>query len=119
DREIVNARVSHAYQPVLHKLPVLIPVGAEPMPCVIMPFVREAHGDAMSAERPQLLDQAVLELSRPLAGQEGDDLRPAVDEFRAVSPAGIRGCRPRPRARDRASSRRLPPDGPSRRRSLA
>src|ERR1700730_1209144 len=56
-----------------------------------MPFVSEAHCDAISSERPQLLDEAIVELSCPLAPEQFDDLLPAVCEFRAVSPSGIGG----------------------------
>ena len=53
-------------------------------PLVVVPLVGEAHRDAVAAERPQLLDQPVVELLRPLAGQERDDLgsRPARNSSR-------------------------------------
>src|SRR4030088_2119513 len=89
DRQVVDARVTPAHQPVLVELPVLVAVGAKPVSRVVMPFVNEAHCDAIFCERPQLLDEAIVELSCPLAPEEVDDLLPAVCEFRAVSPSGI------------------------------
>src|SRR3954469_3526626 len=56
-----------------------------------MALVGEAHGDAVALDRPQLLDQAVVQLALPLAGQEGHDLVPAVDELRPVAPLGVDG----------------------------
>src|SRR4051812_19090664 len=70
DRRIVDAGDAPAHQAVLVKLPVFVPVGAEPVAAVVAPLIGEAHGDAVPAERPDLLDQAVVELSRPLALQE-------------------------------------------------
>jgi hypothetical protein len=42
---------------------------------IVMPFVGEAHGDAVFAEGPDFLDQAVIKLARPFARQKGDDAR--------------------------------------------
>src|SRR5512144_373448 len=79
DRGVVDARDAQAHQPVLVELPVLVAVAAEPVAAVVVPLVGEAHGDAVVAERPQLLDQPVIELAAPLAGEERLDRRAALE----------------------------------------
>ena len=60
-------------RPCVVELPVLVAVGAEPVAAVVVPLVGEAHRDAVVGEGPELLDQPVVELARPLALQERDD----------------------------------------------
>jgi hypothetical protein len=91
DWRIVDAGETAAHQAVFAKLPILVPVGAEPGAAVVVPLIRKAHGDAVLAEAPQLLDEPIVELALPLAGQEGDDLLPAPQEFGTVSPVAIDG----------------------------
>src|SRR5215831_2719972 len=55
-----------------------------------MPFVAEPDGNAVGAEGPQLLDQAIVEFPGPLARQERHDLVAALEEFRPVSPMAVR-----------------------------
>jgi hypothetical protein len=64
-----------------------------------MPFVGEAHGDAVIDERPQLLDQPVFELPGPLALKKRDDPGASVDELVAVAPAAVGRIRLRDRFR--------------------
>jgi hypothetical protein len=52
-----------------------------------VPFVGESHRYAVAFERPQLLDQAVVRLLRPLAGEELDDLSAADRKLGAVAPS--------------------------------
>jgi hypothetical protein len=54
-----------------------------------VPFVGKAHRDAVVAKRPDLLDQPVVELALPLAGQERNDGVATLEDFRAVSPAAV------------------------------
>ena len=61
NRKIVDACVPQPHQTMVIKLPVLIAVGAEPIPGVIATFVSEANGDAVARERPELLNQAVIQ----------------------------------------------------------
>ena len=75
DRQIVDAGDASAHQPVVVEFPVLIAVAAEPVTAVVVPLIGEAHGDAITAERPELLDQAIIELAVPLARQERNDRR--------------------------------------------
>ena len=69
------------------ELPVLVAVAAEPAAAVVMPFVGEAHGNAVVTERPDLLDQAIVELALPFARQELLDLLAPLQKLRAVPPA--------------------------------
>src|SRR4029077_2048058 len=66
DRQIVDAGDAQAHQAVLVEFPILVAVAAEPIAAVVMPFIGKAHGDAVLAERPDFLDQAVVELALPL-----------------------------------------------------
>src|SRR5215218_3695059 len=81
DGQVVDAGVAPAHQTALVELPVLVAVGAEPVAGVVTGFVGEADGDAVAFEGPQFLDQPVLQLPPPLAGQEGHDLVPPGDEL--------------------------------------
>src|SRR5688572_3428891 len=67
DRQVVDAGEAPAHQAVLGELPVLVAVGAEPVPRVVVPLVLEAHGDEVAHEAPELLLQPVVELAVPLA----------------------------------------------------
>ena len=62
---------------------------------VVVPLVREAHRDALAFERPQLFDQAVVELACPLAGEEGFDLGAPARKLGAVAPRAVRRVRER------------------------
>ena len=63
DRQVVDAGEPGAHQAAVVEAPVLVAEGAEPVAGVIVTLVREANGDAAATERPQLLDQPVVELS--------------------------------------------------------
>src|SRR5690349_7640236 len=65
DREVVDAGDAQPHQAVFVELPVLVAVAAKPRAAIVVPFVGEAHRDAVLAERPHLLDQPVVELARP------------------------------------------------------
>src|SRR5438105_9571282 len=87
DRQIVDAGDAQAHQAVLVEFPVLVAVAAEPVAAVVMPLIGEAHGDAVVAEGPHFLDQPVVELAVPFAGEEGFDLLAALNELGAIAPA--------------------------------
>src|SRR6266581_3416095 len=87
NRHIVDARLAPAHQTVAVELPLLVAIGAEPVAAIVAPFILEAHGDAIVVERPKLLDQAVIDLPRPFACEEGDDRCTALEEFSPVPPA--------------------------------
>ena len=86
---VVDARDAHLHQSVGIERPVLIAVRAEPLPGVVVPFVSEAHGDAAPVVRPQLLDQAVVELPCPLALQEGLDGVMPDRKLGAIAPHAV------------------------------
>ena len=75
----------------LIEFPVLVAVAAKPAAAVIMPFVGEANRDAVLAEGPDFLDQAVVKLTAPLARQERFDGGAALKKLRAIAPATV-GC---------------------------
>src|SRR6185369_6243142 len=77
-------------QAVLVEFPIFIAVGAEPGAAVVMPFIGEAHGDAVALPGPHFLDQTIIMFLGPFASQEGDDLLPPRNELRAVAPAAVR-----------------------------
>ena len=52
DRQVVDAGMAQPHQPFLVELPVLVTVGAEPAAGIVVPFVGEAHRDAVALERP-------------------------------------------------------------------
>ena len=89
DRQVVDAGVASAHQTLIVELPVLVAIAAKPAAAVVMPFVGEAHGDAVARERPHLLDEAVVELAPPFAGQERDDRLAAGEDFGAIAPAAV------------------------------
>src|SRR3954467_10046212 len=66
DYHVVDAGVPLAHESELVELPVLVAVGTEPVVGIVVPLVREAHGDARALEGPDFLDEPVVELARPL-----------------------------------------------------
>src|SRR5512138_2893165 len=88
---VVDAGLAAAHQAVPVEFPLLVAVGAVPLAGCIMPLILETHRDAVVVERPEILDQAVVELPRPFAGEEGDDGGASGKEFRAVAPAAVLG----------------------------
>lgn len=87
DRQVVDTRMPGAHQALLVELPVLVPVGAEPVARVVVPLVGEADGDPVVRESSQLLDQPVVELSGPLPPQKRHDFVMPCRELRPVPPA--------------------------------
>src|SRR5688500_11958387 len=86
DGQVVDAGIAQLHETDRVELPVLVAVRAIPVVCIVPPFIRKAHGDAVVRESPQLLDEPILQLAAPLARQELDDLIPAYRKFRAVTP---------------------------------
>ena len=95
DRQIVDAGVTALHEPVRIELPILVAVRAIPVVGIVAPFVSEAHGDAVVAERPQLFDESILQLAAPLARQELDDLLAPLRKLGTVSPLAVDGVRER------------------------
>src|SRR5256885_15916326 len=89
DWQVINGGKAKSHQAIAIKLPVLVAIGAEPIPRIIMPFIGEPHGDAVCVVSPKLFDQPVVEFFGPLAFQKLDDLGSSSRELGAVSPAWI------------------------------
>ncbi len=86
DGHVIPAHLPFAHEAVGREGPVLEPVRAPPAARGVVPLVPELHGDAVLAEREQLLAQPVALLALPLLGQEGLDLVAARQERVAVAP---------------------------------
>src|ERR1700744_2837572 len=95
DRDIVDAGFAAAHQAVLVEFPLLVAVGPIPLSGAVMPFVLKAYRDAVLIEPPEVLDQAIVVLLGPFALEKGNDRRPALENFRAVTPAAVLGIGPR------------------------
>jgi hypothetical protein len=93
DRDVVDRGLPARHVPVRVELPELVAVAAPPLAVDVVPLVLEAHRDAVVGEGPERLAQRVVLLPLPLAAQERDDLVAAVQELRAVAPAGVRRVR--------------------------
>src|SRR5262245_60636747 len=89
ERQIVDAGDAQAHQAVLVELPVLVAIAAEPVAAVVVPLISEAHGNAILAEGPDLLDQPIVELALPLAHQERLDGLAALKHLGAIAPAAV------------------------------
>src|SRR5262249_3719306 len=89
DGKVVDAGQAEPHQALVVELPVLVAVRAEPVVGIVVPLIGETNGDPASLEGPQLLDQPIVELAVPLAGEEADDLLAPVEELRAIPPARV------------------------------
>src|SRR5665213_1293852 len=89
DRQIVDTGVAHAHQAMRVEFPILVAIAAEPVAAIIVPFIGKAYRDMIVVKRPDLLDQAIVQLAVPFAHQERLDGVAALDEFRPVAPAAV------------------------------
>ena len=89
DRQVIDAGNAQPHQAMLIEFPVLVAIAAEPIAAVVMPFVGEADRDPVLAERPDLLDQAVVKLAIPLARQKCFDFGAALEKLRAIASAAV------------------------------
>src|SRR5215471_21518109 len=89
DWRIIDAREPATHQAVLAKLPILVSVGAKPVPAVVVPLIGKTHRNPVVPGGPELLDEPIVQLALPLAGEEGDDRLTAPHEFGAVPPVAI------------------------------
>jgi hypothetical protein len=81
--------VNRGHEAIVIKLPVLIAVGAVPATRVVVPFISGAYRDALPVERPQFLDEPVVQLLGPLAREKSNDFVSSVDKLRAVPSSRI------------------------------
>ena len=91
DGQVVDAGDAAAHVALLVKFPVLVAVGAKPVFRIIVPFVGEADGDAISLKSPKLFDEAIVQFLVPLAGQEFNDGVASSQELGAVAPDAVDG----------------------------
>src|SRR5215813_5572158 len=89
DRHVVDGRVACGHESLGVELPVLVAERAEPVARVVLPLVRESHRDAIVLERPQLLDESVVELAVPLATKKRHDLLATDDELGSIPPPAV------------------------------
>ena len=73
------------------KFPILVAIGTEPMAAVIAIFIRIADGDAVAGERPEFLDQSIVQFLGPFAREETFGFFAVVGKFGAVTPFGVEG----------------------------
>ena len=90
DRQFVDARKPSTHQSVIVKLPVFVSIRAKPVLRVVMPLVCKAHRNAIALMDPQLFDESIIQLPRPLPFKQRNDLPAAIGKLGAVSPARIR-----------------------------
>src|SRR3954451_14340480 len=90
DRQIVDAGDAQPHQSMFVKFPILVAVAAEPIAAIVVPFISEAHGDAIVAKCPDFLDQAIIELAIPFSCQERFDFCAALQELTAIAPPAVR-----------------------------
>src|SRR5215831_6307841 len=55
DRHVVDGGQAPAHEAARVEFPILVPVGTEPVPGVVVPLVGEAHGNAVPAVCPDLM----------------------------------------------------------------
>src|SRR6476646_9927350 len=89
DWRVVDAGNAPPHQSPFVELPKFIPIGTKPVAGIVVPLIGETDCHSVLAEPPKLLDQAVIELARPLAPQKSDDLIAALDELGTVPPSAI------------------------------
>src|SRR5262245_19383066 len=87
--QVVDARVAPGHETVGRELPVLVAIRSVPLPAVIVPLVGEADRDPVLVERPQLLDQPIVQLPVPFPREELDDRVAPLDELRAIAPHAV------------------------------
>src|SRR6266576_5946381 len=91
DRDVVDAGLTAAHQAVPVELPQLVAVAAPPPALRVMGLILEPDRDPVTAERPQVLAQGVVELAVPLGREELDDRGPPGEEGVAVAPGRVHG----------------------------
>src|SRR5450759_3984767 len=89
DRQVVDAGMAEAHQAVLIKLPVLVSVGPEPVAGIVVKLIGETDGDTIFSKGPEFLNKAIIDFPDPFAGQEFDDLRPALKELAPIPPTAV------------------------------
>ncbi len=87
----VDAGEARFHKPGGGKPPILVAVGPEPLPTVIVILICKTHSDPVPMEGPEFLRKPVVEFPPPFTDQELFDLQAPAWKFSSVSPAAI-GC---------------------------
>src|SRR5689334_5494606 len=93
DRDVVDAGFTPPHQAVIIELPLLVPIGTVPIAGIIVPFVLKTHRNAIGSERPQLLNQAVVQFASPFSPQKFNDCMAAFEELGPITPSAILAVR--------------------------
>ena len=91
DRQIVDAGETQPHEAEFIEFPVLVAVTAKPLARGVVRFIGKTHRDSVVRERPQLFDQAVVELTFSLALEKLTDLFPPSRKFGPVAPLRVLG----------------------------
>src|SRR5659263_528504 len=89
NRQIVDTGDAALHLAILSELPVLIAIRAEPITCIIMPFIRETNRNTILTKCEHLFDQAVIKFLRPFPFLKFNDLLATVYELSPVAPRAI------------------------------
>ncbi len=73
NRQIVDTGVTHRHQALRIEFPIFVAVGTEPVLSIVVPLIGETHRNAVVRERPQFLDETVVEFSRPFTREQADN----------------------------------------------
>src|SRR5262249_9710127 len=87
--KIIDAGDASTHQAIPVELPILVPIRAEPITAVVMPFIGEAHRNAIARESPDFFDEPIVQFARPLASEKRHDFLPAGKELGAISPNAV------------------------------
>jgi hypothetical protein len=55
-----------------------------------MPFIGETNSNVIFGERPEFLDQPIVEFFRPFPCEKGDNLGATAHELRTIAPSAVR-----------------------------
>src|SRR5229473_2190750 len=97
---LVNLHIVDACITVMHnafnvKLPVFVSIRTKPLSRIIMELISKSNRDSIAIERPQFLDEPVVQFALPFAHQEPHNLLATVNEFGPVPPHTVRRIRER------------------------
>src|SRR5207244_288643 len=85
----VDAGVAMQHQTLLVEPPVLIAVSTKPVAGIVVVFVGETHCDPVVGERPEFLNQAIVEFAIPLTYKKFYDLVAPFEDFGAITPFAV------------------------------
>src|SRR5258708_31813509 len=89
DGKVVDTGEAQDDEAVVVERPVLVTVRAKPGSRVIVPLVRESHSDPVPGERPEFLDEPVVQFLAPLAREKRPHFLATHGKFRPVPPSRV------------------------------